>query len=84
MSKVHIGHPMPFLKSGKDQRDKVGPTAFHIFYKVLQKFCLIKSYILKLIGEAIRLSGDRNKLSNQFSLKNTLMVLITPGPLLFF
>lgn len=35
ISKVHIGHPMPFLKSGEDWRDKVGPAAFHEFYKVL-------------------------------------------------
>lgn len=35
MSEVHIGHPMPFLKFGEDQRDKVGPAAFHEFYKVL-------------------------------------------------
>lgn len=35
ISKVHIGHPMPFLKFGEDQRDKVDPAAFHEFYKVL-------------------------------------------------
>lgn len=35
ISKVHIGHPMPFLKFGEDQRDKVDPAAFQEFYKVL-------------------------------------------------
>lgn len=62
---------------------QVGPTAFHEFYKVLQEICLVKSYILKLIDEAERLSGDTN-LFNQVSFKNASMVLITPGPLVFF
>lgn len=35
VNKVHIGHPMPFLKFKEGQRDKVGPVAFQEFFEVL-------------------------------------------------
>lgn len=48
VKKVHIGHPMPFLKYGEEQRDKVGPVAFLEYFEVLLEICLTESYIFKI------------------------------------
>lgn len=48
VKKVHIGHPMPFLKYREGQRDKVDPVASLEYFEVLLEVCLTESYIFKI------------------------------------